>query len=173
MPIHHQAGDEQSQRYKSENRPEDLQWQPAKSAEMHPREPGQKLIAETGSSGLRRIEKVHKAIKRTWPGKINSRDSPHENKRERPKAQRAVQRPVEASQVRFPIDGQAAAPFIDRPATRSRFPRDKSRLRRRRRQHWRDARFFQTADYRGGQRATGRDGIPGSTNCQGLRRYRD
>ena len=59
------------------------------------------------------FKEIDDFVKRFRHRKVESADSPHENEREGPKPQRAVQRPAKSFGVLLPLDSQAAAPIPD------------------------------------------------------------
>src|ERR1700688_4533715 len=82
---------------------------------MRLREPGQHLISktETPAGRIQRFKEVDGGVERGRNREVNSGDRPHEKKRESPKPERAVQRPVKSFGIRFPSEAEAAAPGID------------------------------------------------------------
>src|SRR5258708_3133914 len=67
------------------------------------------------------IEKLagHKGVEDSWKAKADPRDSPYQNKKRTPKADCAVQVPIETRELCFPVDGSTAPPVLDSRPPRS------------------------------------------------------
>src|SRR5258708_717304 len=99
VPPHQSTRSEQDGGRESKNGPKRLR-KPTESAEMKLIDPIEKLAG-------------HKGGEDSWKAKADPRDSPYQNKKGTPKADCAVQVPIETWEVCFPVDDNAAPPILD------------------------------------------------------------
>src|ERR1700683_316412 len=76
---------------------------------MHKAEPVQSFVGKLAP----RIKRVEQVVSKPWKTKVETGDSPHQNKQKAPEPQCTVQVPTEATKIQSPVHSQCTMPVAD------------------------------------------------------------